>query len=68
MVAAIINRTSNVDDAAIGDLDAALARITPEWMRLSNPKLADRIGCWVAKFDADGVRVPPDVEENRYVG
>lgn len=67
MVAAIINRTSNVDDAAIGDLDAALARITPKWMRLSNPKLADRIDCWVAKFDADGVRVPPDVEENRYV-
>lgn len=67
MVAAIINRTSDVDDAAIGDLDAALARITPKWMRLSNPKLADRIDCWVAKFDADGVRVPPDVEENRYV-
>ena len=67
MVAAIINRTSNVDDAAIGDVDAALARITKKWMRLSNPKLADRIDCWVAKFDADGVRVPPDVEENRYV-
>ena len=53
MVAAIINRTSNVDDAAIGDVDAALARITKKWMRLSNPKLADRIDCWVAKFDAD---------------
>lgn len=67
MVSAIINRTANVDDAAIGDVDAALARIVPKWMRLSNPKLADRIDCWIAKFDADGVRVPPDVEENRYV-
>ncbi|MGV1086527.1 MAG: HNH endonuclease signature motif containing protein [Mycobacterium sp.] len=67
MVTAIINRTSNVDDAAIGDLDAALARIARRWMRLSNPKLLDRIDAWIAKFDADGVRVPPEVDENRYV-
>lgn len=32
MVTAIINRTSNVDDAAIGDLDAALARIARRWI------------------------------------
>ena len=67
MVSAVINRTSNVDDAAIVDVDAALARITPKWMRLSSPKLADRIDFWIAKFDADGVRVPPEFEENRYV-
>lgn len=35
-------------------------------MRLSNPKLADRIDCWVAARTPMAC-VPPDVEENRYV-
>lgn len=67
MVSTIIGRTSNVDDAAIVRVDAALARLAPTWMKLSTPKLADRVDFWIAKFDADGVRVPPSVDEGRYV-
>ena len=67
MVSTIINRISNVDAAVIADLDAALARLAPRWMKLSNSKLADRVDFVIAKFDADGVRVPPEVDEQRYV-
>ncbi len=67
MVSIIITRTANVTDDAITALDAALAREAPRWMKLSSPKLADRIDMWVAKFDADGVRVPPAIDESRYV-
>ena len=67
MVSVIINRTSNVDDGAIAAVDTALARLAPTWMKLSSPKLADRIDMWIAKFDADGVRVPPEVDKGRYV-
>ena len=38
-----------------------------KWMRLSGPKLRDRVDLWVAKFDPAGVRVPPKVNDNRYV-
>jgi hypothetical protein len=34
-------------------------------MKLSKPKLRDRIDLWVAKFDPTGVRVPPAVDDNR---
>ena len=67
MVSMIINRTSNVTESAIADVDAALARLALRWMKLSNPKLADRIDLWIAKFDVDGVRVPPQVDDQRYV-
>lgn len=67
MVSIIINRTSNISDSAIEGVDTALARIAPTWMKLSSPKLADRIDLMIAKFDADGVRVPPDIDRNRYV-
>ncbi len=67
MVSVIIARVSNVADAVIADVDAALAGLAPRWMKLSSPKLADRIDGWIAKFDADGVRVPPEVDGNRYV-
>lgn len=67
MVSTIINRTSNVTDEAVRDVDAALARLAPKWMRLSGPKLADRIDSWIARFDPDGVRVPPDIDKGRYV-
>jgi len=67
MVSTIINRTSNVEDSAIADVDAALARLAPRWMKLSTSKLADRIDVVIAKFDADGVRVPPAIDEQRYV-
>ena len=67
MVTTIINRTSTVDAALIAKLDAALAAVVARWMKLSGPKLIDRIDQWVAKFDADGVRVPPAPDEGRFV-
>ena len=67
MVSTIINRTSNVDATMIAKLDAALAAVVSKWMKLSRPKLIDRIDQWVAKFDADGVRVPPPPDEGRFV-
>jgi hypothetical protein len=67
LVQTVINRTSNVTDEGMAVLDAALARVIPRWMKLSGPKLADRVDQWVAKVDPDGVRVPPSVEESRYV-
>ena len=67
MVSMIINRTSNVQDCAIAGVDAALARRAVGWMKLSSPKLADRIDALIACFDPNGVRVPPDVDANRYV-
>jgi len=67
MVAAIIARTETVDDAVVGRLDEALARHVEKWMKLSGPKLRDRLDMWVAKFDPAGVRVPPKVDGARYV-
>ena len=59
VVQTIIARTANVDDAVIAELDNAIARHAEKWMKLSGPKLRDRIDQWVAKFDPAGVRVPP---------
>ena len=67
MVMTIINRSSNVPDDVVAVLDAALAKVIPRWMKLSGPKLADRIDHWIAKWDPDGVRVAPGVDESRYV-
>lgn len=67
MVSTIINRTSNVTGEAIVAVDDVLARLAPRWMKLSGPKLADRIDMTIARFDPDGVRVPPAIDENRYV-
>lgn len=67
MVMTIINRTSNVTAEVIAKVDAALAQVIPQWMKLSGPKLTDRIDQWIAKFDPDGVRVPPQIDESRYV-
>jgi hypothetical protein len=67
MVLTIIARTENVEDDAKSRLDAALARHCVKWMKLSGPKLRDRIDLWVAKFDPAGVRIPPKIDENRYV-
>ena len=36
-------------------------------MKLSGPKLQDRVDLWVAKFDPAAVRVPPKIEDGRYV-
>jgi uncharacterized protein DUF222 len=67
MVATIIARTENVDDDVIAVLDEALARHGHKWMKLSGPKLRDRIDVWVSKYDPAAVRVPPAVEDRRTV-
>ena len=67
LVDILISRTENVAAERKGDLDAAIARHCRKWMRLSKPKLRDRIDLWVTKFDPDAVRVPPKVKDNRYV-
>ena len=67
MVSTIISRTENVDAAVLPQLDDAIARHCPKWMKLSGPKLRDRVDLWVAKFDPAGLRVPPKVKDNRYV-
>lgn len=67
VVRTLITRTATVDAAVITDLDAALARHAPTWMRLSDPKLQDRVDLWVAKYDPDGVRVPPSAEDGHHI-
>jgi hypothetical protein len=68
MMAALVNRSDNVTDPAVlANLDAALARWAPTWMRMSGPKLTERIDMWVEKFDPTGVREPRPARENRYV-
>ncbi|WP_218014633.1 HNH endonuclease signature motif containing protein, partial [Mycobacterium neglectum] len=66
MVSTIINRTDNVEDAVMPELDEAIARHCEKWMKFSKPKLRDRVDQWVAKFDPAGVRIAPKVDENRY--
>jgi hypothetical protein len=65
MVSTIISRTDNVDAGVMAQLDEAIARHAEKWMKLSGPKLRDRVDLWVAKFDPAGVRVPPKVKDNR---
>jgi hypothetical protein len=68
LMAAVVHRTELVeDDELIAKLDAAVARHAPRWMRLSGPKVSERIDMWVAKFDPAGVRVPGQRSEDRYV-
>ena len=67
MVSTVISRTENVDEDVMPQLDEAIARHAAKWMKLSGPKLRDRVDLWVAKFDPAGVRVPPKVKDNRYV-
>jgi hypothetical protein len=67
LVSTIISRTENVDDAVMPELDEAIARHCPKWMKLSGPKLRDRADQWVAKFDPAAVRVLPKAKDNRYI-
>ncbi len=67
VVSTILSRTQNVDESVMADLDEAIARHAHKWMKLSGPKLGDRVDLWVTKFDPAGVRVPPKVKNNRYV-
>jgi hypothetical protein len=57
MMVALVNRSDDIEDpAALAKLDAALAKWAPKWMKLSGPKLTERIDMWVEKFDPIGVR------------
>jgi len=66
VVSAIVSRTENVAPAVMPALDEAIARHAEKWMRLSEQKVRDHVDQWVARFDPDGVRVPPDVDAQRY--
>ncbi len=67
LVTTIIARTENVDQDAMPRLDEVMARHCVKWMRMSKPKLRDRVDLWVAKLDPAAVRVPPKVDDDRYV-
>jgi hypothetical protein len=68
MMSAVVSRTELIEDPTlIAKLDAAIARHAPNWMRLSGPKLFERIDMWVVRFDPAGKRVPGQHTENRYV-
>lgn len=67
LVSTIIHRTTNVEESVIATVDAALARHAPKWMRLSRAKLIDRIDQWITKYDPAAVRVPPALDDRRYV-
>lgn len=68
LMAAVVSRTELVDDPQlIAKLDAAIARHGHRWMRLSEPKLLERIDMWVARFDPAGQKLPGTRNEDRYV-
>jgi Domain of unknown function (DUF222) len=68
LMAAVVSRTELVENPdLIAKLDAAIARHAPKWMRLSEPRLFERIDLWVLRFDAAGRRVPGARAEDRYV-
>ncbi len=68
VMAAVVYRTELVQDPElIAKLDAAVASHAPRWMRLSAPKVIERIDMWVARFDPAGLRVPGQRSEDRYV-
>ena len=43
LVCTIINRTDNVDDTVMAEVDEAIAGHCVKWMKLSRPKLRDRV-------------------------
>lgn len=67
MVSTIVARTENVADDVIIELDEAMAWRVEKWMKLSKNKLRDRIDLFIAEFDPAAVRVPPEVDQHRYL-
>jgi hypothetical protein len=68
MVIAIVGRVALISDPELMvKLDAALAKWAPKWMRLSGPKLDERVDWWVERIDPAGRRVPHPQPEDRYV-
>ncbi|MGV0786384.1 HNH endonuclease signature motif containing protein [Mycolicibacterium sp. XJ2] len=67
VVATIMSRTENVEPDIMPALDEALAARAEKWMKLSGPKLIDRVDMFVARFDPEAVRVPRRAEDNRHI-
>ncbi|MDF3338360.1 HNH endonuclease signature motif containing protein [Mycolicibacterium septicum] len=67
VVRTIIARTAIVDPAVWAGLDAELAARAHRWMRFSEKQLRDRVDQWIAKLDPNGVRVPPNIDDERFV-
>lgn len=68
LMATLVSRTELVEDPVlIAKLDAAVAKHAHRWMRLSKPKLIERIDMWVARFDPAGRRMPGQGNDDRYV-
>ena len=67
VVATIMSRTQNVEPDIMAELDEALAAKAEKWMKLSGPKLVDRVDMFVARFDPEAVRIPSVVENNRHI-
>ncbi|RAU98727.1 HNH endonuclease [Mycobacterium colombiense] len=68
VMAALVYRSELIEDAElIARLDAAVARHARGWLRLSGPKLVERIDMWVARVDPAGLRVPGQRTQDRYV-
>jgi hypothetical protein len=68
LMAAVVYRTELVEDPVlVAKLDAAVAKHASKWMRLSEPKLFERIDLWIARYDPAGRRVPGQRNEDRYV-
>lgn len=68
MMTALVSRSQNVEDPGrLARLDEAFAQWAPKWMKLSGPKLTERIDMWVEKFDPAGVREPQPPTDDRYV-
>ncbi|MGE2719885.1 HNH endonuclease signature motif containing protein [Mycolicibacterium celeriflavum] len=67
VVSTIMSRTENVEDDIMPALDEALAAKAEKWMKLSGPKLIDRVDMFVGRFDPETVRVPRSAEDNRHV-
>jgi Domain of unknown function (DUF222) len=55
MVITIVNRVCLIQDPVLmTKVDAALAKWAPTWMRLSGPKLEERVDWWVERIDPAG--------------
>lgn len=68
MVTTLVNRADLVTDPEwLARLDEAFARWAPTWMKLSGPKLYERVDMWVERFDPTGVREPKTPSEDVYV-
>ncbi|AMW22268.1 HNH endonuclease signature motif containing protein [Mycobacteroides chelonae] len=67
-VALIVNRTELVDnDAAVTQVDAAIARALPRWTRWSHKRITAALDALVLHFDQDAVRRTRSAKEGRHI-